>query len=48
MIIYSFYFFDCLHLFFSPLGYLAALGLLYADYLVAVEEAKRVEGCFDL
>jgi hypothetical protein len=32
----------------SPLGDLAALGLLDTDDLVAVEEAERVEGGFDL
>ena len=32
----------------SPLGHLAALGLLDAHDLVAVEEAERVEGGFDL
>ena len=32
----------------SPLGHLAALGLLDAYDLVAVEEAERVEGGLDL
>jgi hypothetical protein len=32
----------------SPLGHLAPLGLLHADDLVAVEQAERVEGGFDL
>jgi hypothetical protein len=32
----------------SPLGHLAPLGLLHANHLVAVEQAERVEGGFDL